>query len=158
MKKGTCAFAFVVAFVVAVAAPAATAATTVWRCGPDGRVYTDTPCLKGVQGMPGREVDVSDPRTAEQVAQGREVLAADIRRAEAMRRDRLEREAAERRLLAAAAAVPLKKTALRQPAAAEKGKPPKPRKAQPLPKRPAAADAADGIWRATAVASRRTPG
>ena len=60
-------------------------AATVWRCEAEGRVvYADTACTQG------RAIDAADARTPEQVAEAREVLAADLRRAEAMRRDRLE--------------------------------------------------------------------
>ena len=36
------------------------AAQTVYRCGPDGRIYQQTPCAEG------KAVDASDARTAEQ--------------------------------------------------------------------------------------------
>ncbi len=122
-------------------AAATTTTATVWRCGPDGRVYSGTACVQG------RAVEVSDPRSAEQVAAAREVQAADMRRAEAMRRERLldERSGQGTRAAPRAATAQIKKTALRQPA--------------PTPPRPAKKQAAnDGTWRAIAPASPRAPG
>lgn len=160
-------------------AAAAAPAGTVWRCGGDGRtLYSDAPCAGG------RPVAAADPRSAEQVAQGRAVLAADLRRAEAMRRERLERERfdaahAQRVPLAlSAAAAPLKPAAGRQAAQAEgrgakKGqqaqKPQKPQKASTeaqaakptlaRARRPSSLlPAAAGTWQATAAASPRAPG
>jgi len=115
-------------------APAAQA-TTVWRCGS---VYSDTPCAEG------RAVDVADARTPEQVAAAREVLAADLRRADAMRRARLEHESAR-------PPGPLSKNAPR----AERRAQPQATKAESKPK---ARPADDGTWRAVAPSSRRTKG
>jgi hypothetical protein len=125
----------------ATATPAAVGTTTVWRCGPEGRVYSDTACADG------RAVDVSDPRTAEQVAAAREVLSADLRRAEALRRERAlgEHSGQAARATPHKADAPLKKMALREPAP----KPPRGAKKKP---------ADDGTWRAVAPASPRAPG
>ena len=139
----------VLVLAMAASLPAAAATTAVWRCGSDGRTYSDTPCA------PGREVQVADPRSAEQVAQAREVLAADMRRAEALRREQLQRERLERgqgqlawigRGAAPATTTPVKPTALRQSPAK---RPAKMKQTRPSD---------DGIWRATAPASPSTPG
>lgn len=62
-------------------AAATTAQATVYRCGPDGRSYSQQPCADG------RAIDVDDARTAGQQAEG----AAALRRDAALAR-RLERE------------------------------------------------------------------
>ena len=48
-------------------------AQTVWRCGPDGRSYQQQPCDAG------RSVDVSDPRSAADVAEARALLSRERR-------------------------------------------------------------------------------
>jgi hypothetical protein len=65
-------------------------AQTVWRCGPDGRSYSDSPCADG------RTVDVSDSRDAEAVAAAREVAALDKRLAEQWAAERERREGEQR--------------------------------------------------------------
>jgi len=135
---------------------------TVWRCGPDGaRTYSDAPCAGG------RAIDAADPRGAEQVAQGRQVLASDMRRAEGMRQARLEREAqARERAAQAAAAAAIKPAALRRPRVlnpeVKDSRPLPTRSPQAQPRRPkrsgSAAAADDGTWRAVAPASPRAPG
>ncbi len=148
------------------AAAEADATTTVWRCGGVGRtVYGDAPCAGG------RVVEAADPRTAAQVAQGRSVLAADLRRGEALRRERLERErldaAHAQRVPASLSApeAPLKPEAgrravlakadrLEQEQAPKASRPKLARAQRPPSSRPAA----DGTWQATAAASPRAPG
>ena len=63
-------------------AGAATAAD-VYRCGPDGRSYSDQPCAEG------RTIDVADARSGEQAAAAREVAQRD--------HDLVQQLAAERR-------------------------------------------------------------
>lgn len=77
-----------VLFVVVVGActlPAMPAgAQPIYRCGPDGREYTQTPCPGG------RLVDANDPRSAAQRAEARDVAAREAQlanRMEAQRRD-----------------------------------------------------------------------
>lgn len=99
--------------------PLAAAAQTVYRCGPDGRTYSQEPCPQG------RPVDVGDARTREQQAQTAAAAKRDARTAAAMEKDR-------RRSEAVPAAGPASLSAPRPPAAASKpaqhGKPkPKPR-------------------------------
>jgi hypothetical protein len=62
-------------------------AQTVYRCGPDGRVYSQTPCADG------RAVNVSDERSADQRAAAEARLRDDQARGDALERERLDREA-----------------------------------------------------------------
>jgi len=62
-------------------------AQTVYRCGPDGREYSQTPCQQG-----GRAVNVSDDRSAEQRAAAAVRVREDQARGDALERERLERE------------------------------------------------------------------
>jgi cell division protein FtsN len=63
-------------------ATVASAQTNVYRCGPDGRAYSQNPCPQG------RVVDVSDPRSADQRAEAQAVARADALRAERMAQER----------------------------------------------------------------------
>jgi len=61
---------------------------TVYRCGPDGRVYSQTPCADG------KALSVDDPRSASQQKASREVSARDAEQAKNLadeRGDRLDR-------------------------------------------------------------------
>ena len=62
-------------------------AQTVYRCGPDGRVYSQSPCPQG------RAVDVSDERSATQRAAAQDRARDDQVRGDALERERLDREA-----------------------------------------------------------------
>ena len=62
-------------------------AQTVYRCGPDGRVYSQTPCPQG------RAVDVSDKRSAEQRTIAESRVRNDQALGDALERERLDREA-----------------------------------------------------------------
>ena len=62
-------------------------AQTVYRCGPDGRVYSQSPCPQG------RAVDVSDERSATQRAAAQARAHNDQVRGDALERERLDREA-----------------------------------------------------------------
>jgi hypothetical protein len=66
------------------------AQTTVYRCGPDGKTYSQEPC-KG-----GKRVDASDTRTEAQRADSLATTAADKKRADAMENERKAREAAQK--------------------------------------------------------------
>lgn len=61
-------------------------AQSVWRCGPEGRSYSDSPCPEG------RVVAAADPRSAGDVAAARAVLARDQRLAQQLVAERRERE------------------------------------------------------------------
>lgn len=69
---------------------AAQAQERVYRCGADGRSYSQEPCAAG------RTVEVADPRSAQQAAQSRQAAQRDAKLADALERQRLlaEREAA----------------------------------------------------------------
>lgn len=66
---------------------AATHAQTVYRCGPDGRSYAQTPC------MGGRTVPVNDERSAEQRREAIEVTERDRALGDALAQERRAREA-----------------------------------------------------------------
>jgi hypothetical protein len=65
----------------------ASPAQSVYRCGADGRTYSQEPCEAG------RLIDVADGRSAQQAAQTRQAAQRDAQLAQALQR---EREAAER--------------------------------------------------------------
>lgn len=73
---------------LATAAFAGAPPQTVYRCGPDGRVYSQTPCADGQQ------VSVEDPRSAAQQRAAREVADREARSAESLAKERHQREAA----------------------------------------------------------------
>jgi hypothetical protein len=72
-------------------AGAACAQTPVYRCGPDGRSYSQEPCPGG------HAIDVADNRSAQQTAQSRQAVQRDAREARDLERARLlaERQAAQ---------------------------------------------------------------
>lgn len=61
---------------------------TVYRCGADGRVYSQTPCADG------KALTVDDPRSAEQRKAAREVSARDAEQAKQLAEERRQREQA----------------------------------------------------------------
>lgn len=65
-------------------------AQQVWRCGPNGDVYSDAPCPEG------RRVNAHDPRSAAERAAGRDVAQRDrqLARDLAAEREARHREAA----------------------------------------------------------------
>jgi hypothetical protein len=63
---------------------------TVYRCGPEGRVYSQTPCADG------KAVTVDDPRSASQQKAARDVAARDAQRAKDLAEERRQREQAAR--------------------------------------------------------------
>ena len=67
-------------------AGAAAAQTQVYRCGPDGRSYSQSPCAQG------QAVDVADPRSAQQATQTRQAMLRDAREADELERSRLRAE------------------------------------------------------------------
>jgi hypothetical protein len=91
------------------------AQATVYRCGPDGKTYSQEPC-KG-----GKKIDASDTRTEAQRADSLATTAADKKRADALERERKAREAAQKP--AAASGFNSRPAAASDPAKAEdKGK------------------------------------
>ena len=65
-------------------------AQAVYRCGPDGRSYSQTPCAQG------RAVEVSDERSPQQRRDALDVTERDRALAESLEHDRLAREAQPR--------------------------------------------------------------
>ena len=119
---------------------AAAQAQTVWRCGADGRSYSDQPCAQG------RALELPAARPAADVQAAQELAARDRRLADALTRERLQREAATRG--SGLGGFPAQ-TAAVKPAA----------KAVATHKRRQARPAADAdIWQATAPVSRRKKG
>ena len=88
----------------------AAAQTPVYRCGPQGREYSQLPCPGGTQ------FDAADPRNAAQRAQGEQAAERERRHAVALESDRLAREAAT--LPARAAGIDLRRAAPPQASAA----------------------------------------
>ena len=62
-------------------------AQTVYRCGPDGRVYSQAPCPEG------RAINVSDERSEEQRAAAEARVRGEQARVEELARERRDREA-----------------------------------------------------------------
>jgi hypothetical protein len=124
---------------IALALPLLAAAQQVWRCGPEGRSYSDTPCpagkaLEPVQARPAADLEAAQARAE------RELQLADR-----LHRERLSQEAAARgNGLAAIGPRSQLKPAL----------PVRHR----LAKKHRSAAEDDGTWRATAPASRQTKG
>lgn len=95
------------------AASAALAQSTVYRCGPDGRSYSQQPCPQG------RVVDIDDARTADQRADG----AAAVRRDAALARQlEHDRRLAESRAPRAVALTAPRPAAAKAPVRAEAAK------------------------------------
>ena len=60
----------------------------IYRCGPDGREYSQVPCAGG------KVVEASDPRSAAQRAEALKVAASERKRVAELERDRRATEAA----------------------------------------------------------------
>ncbi len=72
---------------LALGLPMAAAAQGVWRCGPDGRSFSDTPCAEGKPLQVAMEArPAADVRAAQLQAE------REAQRADAMRRERLAQE------------------------------------------------------------------
>jgi len=69
---------------------AGAASQKVFRCGPDGRTYSQTPCKEGSS----VEVNANDKRSAEQRKDAEAAVKREAEVTEKMRRDRLNQEAA----------------------------------------------------------------
>jgi len=132
------------------------AASGAWRCGPEGRVYTDAPCPGG------REVALPAPRPPADVQAAHRVAARERALADRLRREREAREAAS----IAARSQPInigprtRPLSAARPSAAGRSQP-APTAQRPKLQRPRPApspDAGDGTWRAVAPASPRAAG
>lgn len=76
---------------IAAAAPGAAAqptGTTVYRCGPDGRDYSATPCVNG------KSLDAADPRSADQQRQAAQAARREAALADQLAHERRTREKA----------------------------------------------------------------
>ena len=79
----------VAASILVLCATAISAApTTIYRCGPDGREYSQVPCVDGIL------IDASDPRSAAQRSEALKVAARERQRAAELERERRTNEAA----------------------------------------------------------------
>ena len=65
------------------------AAAPIYRCGADGRTYSQTPCAEG------RLIDAADPRSEAERVEARSVVAREHKAANEMERERRAREAAQ---------------------------------------------------------------
>lgn len=127
------------ATVLALVLPLAAGAQTIWRCGPDGRSYSDTPCADG------RSLEALEPRPADDVADAQQRATRERRDAETMTRERLALEARQRGDGVGGF----------RPAPVAQAQAARPQAAKKKPRRPAAEA---GTWRATAPSSRQTKG
>ena len=75
--------------------PVLAAAQTVYRCGADGREYSQTPCKEG------RAVEAADPRSAAEQRAARDIAARDAKLADKLARENRAREAEAARAKAA---------------------------------------------------------
>lgn len=107
----------------------AAAQTPVYRCGPQGREYSQQPCPGGTQ------FDAADPRNAAQRAQAVDAAERERRYAAGLERDRLARDAAT--LPSRAVGIDSRRAALPQAAAASRPT----RSVRKKPAKPVAPDA-----------------
>jgi hypothetical protein len=126
-------------------------AQTVWRCGADGRSFSDRPCADGQRV---EMTALADERSASEVLAAREVAARQQRLAEALRQERLQREASPPAHMHALASSRHGGESVnpRRGTKTQAKREPTTRQRQPGRQPPAA----DGIWRAVAPASPRT--
>lgn len=92
----------VAAWLLALAGSVAAAAPpqTVYRCGPDGRVYSQTPCADG------RAVTTEDSRSASQQKAAGDVATREAQQAQKLADERRQREAAVKNQQAAGIKTP----------------------------------------------------
>ncbi len=60
-------------------------AQQIWRCGPDGKTFSDRPCIEG------RSVSTGDRRTDEEIDAAREVASREQRLADTLASERAQR-------------------------------------------------------------------
>lgn len=82
---------FAVALVLGAFVQAPLAQDRVYRCGADGRSYSQEPCANGAA------IEVADARSASQVTQAQRAAQLDARMADALARQRQQAEAAAAR-------------------------------------------------------------
>jgi hypothetical protein len=132
----------IAALVLSLPLLAAAQSPTVWRCGADGRSYSDVPCDQG------RQLALASSRPAADVQAARELAAQERRAADTLLNERLRREAAVRSMGVAPDRPGARVKPAAKPPAAAKAKA-KQRSAQPE---------GAGIFRAVAPASPRKKG
>ncbi len=91
---------------------------TVYRCGPEGRVYSQTPCADG------KALSVDDPRSANQQKAARDVAERDAEQARKLTDERRRREEAVKGQQAAGFKAPVPADAASAPMRKGKAKPP----------------------------------
>lgn len=91
-----------IAVSIAVALVTPAAAAEIYRCGPNGSTYSQTPCADG------RRIELIDERSDEQRLQARQVNERTVALASSLERDRLANEAAQRPALAGSFNAPVK--------------------------------------------------
>ncbi len=91
-----------IAVSIAVALVTPAAAAEIYRCGPNGSTYSQTPCADG------RRIELIDERSDEQRLQARQVSERTVALASSLERDRLANEAAQRPALAGSFNAPVK--------------------------------------------------
>ncbi len=128
-------------FILALPLLASAQTATVWRCGADGRSYSDTPCPAG------KQLALAAERPAADVQDAQARARLERQQADSLLNERLQREAAAQRMFSTLPPAAPKAAAVK-PAA----KPP----AQA--KRQAGHPAAAGTSRAAAQASPRKKG
>jgi len=121
-----------------------TQAQDVWRCGPEGRSFSDRPCAGG---EPMAMAALADIRSAAEVQSAREVAVREQRLAESLRQERLAREQVAR----SGGLGPPRVHHVR----GRDGLRPLRAPADPPPRATRRAVAVDGTWPATAPSSRR---
>jgi hypothetical protein len=81
----------ITAYVGAAAAQSKTRTIPIYRCGPDGRDLRDSPCPALPAGSASQLL--FDQPSAGQIQASKDIVAADIKRANALEKDRLKKEA-----------------------------------------------------------------
>ena len=122
-----------------------TQAQDVWRCGPEGRSFSDRPCAGG-EAMP--MAALADIRSAAEVQSAREVAVRERRLAESLRQERLAREQA-------AGSDGIRPPRVHHVQGRDGLRPRREPADPPPPRATRRAVAVDGIWPATAPSSRR---
>jgi hypothetical protein len=122
-------------FTLALGAASAAPPQTVYRCGPEGRVYSQTPCADG------KPVTVDDPRSASQQKAARDVAARDADQARQLADERRQREAAAKGQAAAGIKTVPAEAPASAPARMSKGVPADSKMSPPMRVPPPAASA-----------------
>ena len=129
------------------AAALPSSAQTVWRCGADGKTYSNVPCPEG------KALEATEPRPAADTAAAQQAAQREKALAERLAR---EREQKESKLGLAAAGIRSGKEASPAASGSVKAREKALQKQSRATKKRQPAD--DGIWRATAPSSRQRKG